>query len=170
MFHPSSLLLTALTAAASTNALYFQFSPFVAGDYRLPSDSHLISFTVSNPTADFAEGGPAPRNISIAWNGTDIPTCWTISDGSGYPYFARVTPDSYKSAEEFQLDVQEYHIYQAPEVFNVTAVPIVEGGGLGGYTCSQGGQSTVCTFQNEAKGFNVTVGRGGDPVQPSPLC
>ena len=69
------LLLTALTAA-TTNALYFQFSPFVAGDIRVPSESHYISFTVSNPEAVFEQGGPNPSNCSISWSGCDVPTCW----------------------------------------------------------------------------------------------
>ncbi|KAK4609235.1 hypothetical protein CLAFUW4_14780 [Fulvia fulva] len=164
----TSLLLTSLIAT-SANALYFHFSPFVTTDIRIPSESHAISFTISNPTANFEQGGSAPRNCSISWSGSEVPTCWKECEGDGWPHFARVTPKSWSSAGDFELDVQRYHVYRAPSVFNVTGVPIVEGA-LNGYACSRGGQSTVCTFQNTEQGFNVMVGNGGEPVEPTPQC
>lgn len=64
-----------------SQALYFHLEPFSVSDVRIPSESHSISFTISNPDAVFEQGGTYPRNCSIAWSVNTTPfSCPTDSD------------------------------------------------------------------------------------------
>jgi len=157
-------LLTATATAAP--ATFFSLTNFVASDYRVPSRSHAVSFTVSNPNAVFEQGGNAPRNCSISWGNGAPPTCLTTCSGDGYPYFTRITPGTYNGAYDFSLDVLEYYVYRNSALNNAT-LPVKQG--TAGYACSRGGQSTVCTYQG-TPGANVTFSTTYGGTQPSDTC
>ncbi|KAF7187709.1 hypothetical protein HII31_11048 [Pseudocercospora fuligena] len=166
----SSNILTALaTLATTTNALYFHLSPFVATDIRIPSESHALSFTISNPDAVFEQGGSAPRNCSITWSGENSspPTCFTECSDAGYPYFARICPGSYNYAGDFSLEILEYYIYKNSALNNAT-LTLKEG--EDGYACSRGGQSTVCTFQNDGYGVDTGLETRYSVMYPENVC
>ncbi|EMF08144.1 uncharacterized protein SEPMUDRAFT_152415 [Sphaerulina musiva SO2202] len=160
----SKQLLASLAAfATSSQALYFNLDPFIASDVRVPSESHYISFTVSNPEAVFEQGGPYPRNCSISWTTSPPPTCWTPcqSDSLSPSYFTRVSPDTYPgdSASKFILEIEEYFVYKNSAKYNVTvAVEETPTTNTTGplYRCSRGGQSTICGYWGQPMGWNTS--------------
>ncbi|EGP89254.1 uncharacterized protein MYCGRDRAFT_91982 [Zymoseptoria tritici IPO323] len=71
-----------------------------AADTYWPSESHSISYNVSSV---YFQSNDGPFNISISWN-----------------FYNRVTPGSYKGANDFKLDVSSIGWYFDPILWNVT--------------------------------------------------
>ncbi|EGP89255.1 unnamed protein product [Zymoseptoria tritici ST99CH_1A5] len=157
-----------LSSVALTHAAvpYLHVVDLGVTDIRSPSESHSISYTVSTPNAVYEQGYADPYDVSISWNGCDPPTCWTPAGN----FYNRVTPGSYKGANDFQLDVYKYWFYRSPSLFNVT-LNVVEGTTTG-YGCEESGPSQkTCALEGEA-GLTAdwAIQYWQDAVMPSPVC
>ncbi|KAK4495300.1 hypothetical protein PRZ48_013630 [Zasmidium cellare] len=152
MLFPKPLALLA-SLATTTNALYFHLTSFRASDIRIPSESHAVSFTISNPDAVTEQGGNTPANCSISWTTPTPPTCYTpcVATDSGWGYYALLSP-TYAGAYNFTLRIQEYFAYRN-SVLNTVSIPVVEGSAEWG--CSRGGQSIQCNFRNEESRYDT---------------
>ncbi|KAF2160272.1 hypothetical protein M409DRAFT_60173 [Zasmidium cellare ATCC 36951] len=165
LLHKSLALLASL-AATTTNALYFHLTDFRASDVRIPSESHALAFTISNPDAVFEQGGNNPANCTISWT-TTPPTCWTpcATTDSGWGYYALLT--SYSGAYNFTLQIQEYFAYRN-SVLNNVSIPVVEGSGE--WDCSRGGQSTQCNFRNAESSYDTGFETYYGVQKAGPIC
>ncbi|SMQ49179.1 unnamed protein product [Zymoseptoria tritici ST99CH_1A5] len=140
-----------------------------AADTYWPSESHSISYNVSSV---YFQSNDGPFNISISWDGCDPPTCWVLNRN----FYNRVTPGSYKGANDFKLDVSSIGWYFDPILWNVTLD--VAKGSTAGYECdaeeADSGKTLTCTL--EGKGLDEGLNREWakwyyqDAVIPSPLC
>lgn len=140
-----STLAIAATLATATNALYFQLEPFRATDIRIPSESHSVSFTVSAPENVYEQGGSQPANCTIQWT-EDAPTCFQpCGDNTGY--YARITPDSYAFAGDFSVDIWQSYVY---EIGNHNNATLTLSEGNNNFSCSRGGQSTICELRSDS--------------------
>ncbi|EME86784.1 uncharacterized protein MYCFIDRAFT_182071 [Pseudocercospora fijiensis CIRAD86] len=160
----SSKLLALLLAPSTTAAaLYFHLSPFHT---TTTPTTHALNFTISNPNAVYEQGGSASRHCNLTWS-TTPPTCLTECSDSGYPYFFRIRPDSYKHAGEFELEVLEYYVYKNSVINNAT-ISLREG--EEGYGCVRGGEgSVVCGFE-EGEGVDVSFKERFGVGYPEDVC
>ncbi|EGP89248.1 unnamed protein product [Zymoseptoria tritici ST99CH_1A5] len=159
-------IVASLFATTTAQAPPFHIENFAAQDIRIPSESHNVSFTVKHLGAAPQQGGDAPFDLSIAWEGCDPPPCYINSEGTGW--YTRIVPGSYKGATDFTLEIVKHNIYKAATTWTAR-IPYVEGSA--GYDCSRGGQSTLCGFQDESDSTYETVYVGGlEAEYPSPRC
>lgn len=60
-------LLASLALTASAAVPYLHIEPLTVSDIRVPSESHVVSFTVSNPGAVFEQGGSSSFEFKLSW-------------------------------------------------------------------------------------------------------
>ncbi|KAL9115001.1 MAG: hypothetical protein Q9227_001245 [Pyrenula ochraceoflavens] len=154
--HPFPSLLALTTLATSTSAaVNFILNPFVSTDFRIPSESHTVNFTITNTNPFFEFGGGESAVCTLSWTDpSTLPTTYQPCTNN-INFRSRITPGTtYDYAGDFSLDVSQVYVYEIVNENNAT-VRIEEGtGGLG---CSRGGQTTVCAVQ-DGRGFNVSAG------------
>ncbi|QIW96602.1 hypothetical protein AMS68_002120 [Peltaster fructicola] len=160
-----SIALAALFNAASiTNALYFSISSLTANDIFQPVESHNITFTVSDPTAVFEQGGSGAADCAVAWMACDIPSCWKKCSANAY--YTRITSETYKGADNFSLDIWQEFVYELANHNNAT-ISITE---EGAYTCTRDERSTVCMLENMQSVNRTLQTYYGGASPPGAIC
>ncbi|KAI7202937.1 hypothetical protein KC316_g1659 [Hortaea werneckii] len=175
--HLSTAIATFITSAAVADGLYFHIGALTAVDIYSPTPFHRVDFTVNNPDAVNAQGGSDAATCSLAWNTTNIPTCWTECTGGSGTYYTRISPNlTYTCADDFSLDIWQSYVYELGNHNNasVTISPSSSsstGGEEDGFACTQDDQCKVC--QTTAQGAGVDQGLEqyyGGAVPGGELC
>ncbi|CAK3790307.1 Hypothetical predicted protein [Lecanosticta acicola] len=119
--------LVPLLATFATAAQYFNLIGLSNDEVRIPSADHLITFDISNPDADYDQGGSDYATCKLEWDSEFPPTCWTTCNSTGPAWYARITPSYPYSYTNFSLDIQEFYETVDAPVLNNVSVAIESG-------------------------------------------
>lgn len=63
----AAAIMASLALTTSAALPYLHIESLSVSDIRVPSESHAVSFTVSNPGAVYEQGRSDPYDVKIAW-------------------------------------------------------------------------------------------------------